>query len=107
MAVSEAEAEDAARWLLDNAERIGALRARRIWAEEYRKSVKAIVMANYSDKPIGTQEREAYASSTYLLHLEVLREAVTAEQTASMEVKGKEAIIEFWRTQCANQRGRF
>lgn len=105
--VSEDEAEKAARWLLDNAARIGALRAQRIWAEEYRKSIKAVAMANWSDKPIGVQEREAYASLTYIAHLDVLRSAVEAEQTAAMEVKGREALVEFYRTQCANQRGRF
>ena len=105
--VTESEAEDAARWLLDNAARIGALRARRIWAEEYRKSVKAMAMASWNDKPIGVQEREAYASGSYIAHLNEIRAAVEAEQTAAMEVKGREAIVEFYRTQCANQRGRF
>ena len=45
-------------WLRDNAEACAKARATRIYLEEYRKSIKALLMSKYQDLSVSAQERE-------------------------------------------------
>jgi hypothetical protein len=53
---------------------------------------------------VSAQERESYSRPEYVKHLEVLRDAVEAEELQRFEIKRIELEIEVWRTHQANER---
>lgn len=79
-------------------------RADRVYAEEYRKSLKAILMKEHAALPAVAQEREAYADPRYLAHLDALKVAVEAEEAARWRMVTAQAAVEVWRTLSANNR---
>lgn len=79
-------------------------KAERVYLEEFRKSKKAMLMQNHSEKPIGAQEREAYADPEYIGLLVALRAAVEAEETARWTLVAAQARVEVWRSQEASNR---
>lgn len=91
-------------WLRDNAVKAAMSRANRVYMDEYRKTIKATIMAEFKDKPIGVQEREAYSDPRYVAHLEAIREAVREDETMRWLLVAAEARIEAWRSQQANLR---
>lgn len=104
--ITDEQAEAAADWIRDNADRIASVRAQRQTLEEGRKSVKAAMMAKHLDLPVSAQEREAYRSKEYRDHLEGQREAVYEDERNKMLVLAAQLRIEVWRSQSANNRGR-
>ena len=79
-------------------------KAERVYLEEFRKSKKAILMQEHAEKPIGAQEREAYAHAEYIGLLAALRVAVETEETLRWKMVAAQARVEVWRTQSANDR---
>lgn len=79
----------------------------RIYCEEYRKSLKSMLMKdalNAGHNAANAQEREAYASDEYIRHLKALREAVEIEENLRWMLIAAEARIEVWRSQEASKR---
>ena len=79
----------------------------RIYCEEYRKSLKAMLMKDAmaaGHNAVNAQEREAYASDEYCRHLKALREAVEVEENLRWMLIAAEARIEVWRSQEASKR---
>ena len=79
-------------------------KAERVYLEEFRKSKKAMLMQIHGDKPIGAQEREAYAHPEYIGLLAALKVAVEAEETARWTLVAAQARVEVWRSQEASNR---
>jgi len=79
--------------------------AHRIYMEEYRKVVKAQLMGENKSLPVSAQERDAYADKRYTQHLQALQLAIEKEREFAFRRKAAEAVIEAWRTECANDRG--
>jgi len=79
-------------------------KAERVYLEEYRKSKKAILMQAHSEKPIGAQEREAYADPEYIGVLAAIRIAVETEETLRWKLVAAQARVEVWRSQEASDR---
>lgn len=79
-------------------------KAERVYLEEFRKSKKAILMQAHGDKPIGAQEREAYAHPEYIGLLAALQVAVEAEETLRWRLVASQTSIEIWRSQEATNR---
>jgi hypothetical protein len=102
--ITEQEIERALSYLRDNADAAAKARAERIYVEEYRKTVKAIIMKEHADKPLMAQEREAYADDRYVSHLDAIREAVALDERHRFLLAAAEAKIEAWRTQSSNER---
>jgi hypothetical protein len=75
-----------------------------VYIEEYRKSLKAILMKRSLENAIGAQEREAYAHEEYQQLLEGLRDAIEIEEKLRWDLIGAQARIDIWRTEQANQR---
>jgi hypothetical protein len=86
------------------APRLAKAKAERIYVEEYRKSLKAILMKACSEQSAVAQEREAYADPSYVDHLKALKEAVEAEETLRWKMVSLEAAVEVWRSQEASNR---
>lgn len=79
-------------------------KANRIQLEEYRKSLKAMLMKSSGVDAIGAQEREAYANPDYVAHLDALRIAVEQEETLRWRLVSAEAAIQVYRTMEASNR---
>ena len=64
--ITEEEVEKAIDYLRDTAVEAAQARADRIYLEEYRKSLKAIIMSEFAGLAIGAQERQAYRDQRYV-----------------------------------------
>jgi hypothetical protein len=102
--ILDADIEKAVDWLRDNAEDAAKSKAYRVYLEQYRKSLKAIIMAEHKDKPVSAQEREAYSDERYIQHLDILRIAVEEDEKKRFLRVAAEAKIEAWRSLSANHR---
>ncbi len=102
--ISNEDVEKAVDFLRDNARTVAQARANRIYVEEYRKTVKAQIMRENQNLPIGAQEAIAYADERYKAHLQAVKEAVEADEQCRWLMVAAEAKIEAWRSQCANAR---
>jgi hypothetical protein len=79
-------------------------KANRVYLEEYRKSLKAILMKRSSETSVAAQEREAYSHPEYLAHLEAIKAAVEDEEKARWGIVAAEARVDVWRSQEASNR---
>lgn len=102
--INDESIERALDWLRDNATPAAQARANRIHLEEYRKVIKAQIMAEHLDKPISAQEREAYSDARYVAHLEAMRIAIEEDERMRYLLTAAEARVEAWRTLNANAR---
>ena len=94
----------AVEYILRNAKAHAKAKAERNYLEEYRKSLKAMLMKQCLETAIGAQEREAYAHEEYQQHLMAIREAVQKEEFLRWKMVAAEAMIEVWRSQEATKR---
>jgi hypothetical protein len=91
-------------YILLNGKNFAKAKAERCYIEEYRKSLKALLMKRSMESAIGAQEREAYADPQYVKLLEGLREAIEVEEKLRWDLIGAQARVEIWRTEQANNR---
>ena len=91
-------------WLVKNARPAAQARANRIYMDEYRKSLKAILMSASVETTEAGKERWAYANAKYVEHLNALRDAVEQDEWYRWMTTAAEAKIECWRSEQANQR---
>lgn len=90
--------------LWDTAPKLAKAKATRVYLEEYRKSLKAILMKSSNQPSAALQEREAYADDTYIAHLAGLRVAVEEEETLRWRMIASQAAVEVWRSMEASNR---
>lgn len=102
--VTEAEVQKAVDFLRDNATPAAEARAVRIYLEEFRKTLKAQIMAENVEESIAAQERRAYAHDRYIQHLNALKTAVLEDARNMFLREAAKAKIEAWRTESANER---
>lgn len=88
----------------DNSSKLAKARSERVYLEEFRKSLKAILMTRSAEKSAAGQERDAYAHPDYLAHLEALKIAVEAEEKLRWRMVASQAAIEVWRSQESSNR---
>lgn len=100
----ERDPHDAVDYILANGKVYAKAKAERIYLEEYRKSLKAILMKESMESAVNAQEREAYSDSQYLKLLAGLRAAVEIEEKLRWDLIAAQARIEIWRTEQANAR---
>ena len=102
--ISDAEIDKAVNWLRDNAPEAAQAKANRVYLDEYRKTLKAELMAQVNDKALGAQEVYAYAHPRYAAHLDAMKEAVRIDAEFGFLREAAQAKIEAWRTQSSNLR---
>ena len=81
--------------------------ANKVYMEELRKTIKAEGMKEAElngHKTAAMQEREAYASEAYKIHLLALQEAVRQREQLRWMLIAAQARIEVWRSQEASNR---
>jgi hypothetical protein len=91
-------------FIRDNGKVYAQAKAERIYLEEYRKSLKAILMKKSMENAVNAQEREAYSHPEYVELLEGLRDAVVAEERLRWEMVAAQARVEVYRSQEASKR---
>lgn len=102
--LSDDDAEKAVDFLRDNARKAAQATANREYLDEFKKVVRAQIMRENADKPIGTQEAIAQADARYVLHLKTLQDAIEHDEYMSWMMKAAEVKFDLWRTQSANVR---
>lgn len=101
---TERDPHKAVDYIIANAKKFAQAKADRIYMEEYRKSLKSILMKRSCEDTIGAQEREAYAHEEYKALLDALRVAVETEEKLRWDLIAAQARVEIWRSEQANLR---
>ena len=91
-------------FLLANAGKYARAKAERVHIEEYRKSKKALLMAECTEKAVAAREQYAYSHPDYIALLEGLREAVRVEEALRWRLTAAQLRVEVWRSENANNR---
>jgi len=101
--VQEEQIHNAVAWLRDNATALAQAKAYKIYCEEYRKSLKAILF-NQFEGTMAVRENLAYADPKYLDHLKQLENAVFEFEKLNALKIAAQIKIEVWRSEGANLR---
>lgn len=91
-------------YLIEVAPQYAKAKAERVYLDEYRKSKKALLMQAHGDKPIGAQEREAYAHPEYIGLLAALQVAVETEEKLRWMMVAAQTRVDVWRSSEASNR---
>ena len=91
-------------YILKHAALFAKAKAERTYIEQYRKSLKAMLMKRSMETAIGAQEREAYAHPDMVELLKGLQAAVEIEEKLKWDITAAELRVEIWRTEQANNR---
>lgn len=85
-------------FIRDNAGAYAQAKADVVYMTEYRKSLKAILMAECVAETQSAKEAWAYAHPKYVLHLDALRESIENCEKLRWLLVAAEAKIEVWRS---------
>ncbi|WP_423454291.1 hypothetical protein [Ottowia sp. VDI28] len=91
-------------FLLEHANKYAQAKADRVHLEQFRKSKKAILMSECSEKAFAAKEMYAYSHPDYTQLLEGLREAVRIEEALRWRLTAAQLRVEVWRSENANNR---
>jgi len=91
-------------YILKNAPVYAQAKAERVYIEEYRKSLKAMLFRGDDGKTIADKEAAAYSHVEYRDLLTGLRAAVEREEKLRWDLIAAQARIEIWRSQEATNR---
>jgi hypothetical protein len=97
--LSDYDPHKAIDYIITHAGKFARAKSDRIFIEEYRKSLKAILMKQSGQTVIAAQEREAYAHKDYEALLAGLREAVETEEKLRWDLIAAQARVEVWKAQ--------
>ena len=104
MMSEERDPHKAVDYILKHAALFAKAKAERTYIEQYRKSLKSLLMKRSGESMIGAQEREAYAHSEMIALLDGLKAAVEIEEKLKWDITAAELRVEIWRTEQANNR---
>lgn len=79
-------------------------KANRVYLDEYKKTLKALLMKASKEKTSAAQETEAYSHPDYQAHLKALQAAVEEEEKLRWRLVASQAAIEVWRSQESSNR---
>jgi hypothetical protein len=103
--IPEAEVERAVDYLRDSAEKAAMCRATRHYLAEWLKSKRAMLQAQKIGDGLGASEVFALGHPEYQQALNDYRVAVEQDERHRFLREAAVAKIDFYRTQCANERG--
>jgi len=94
----------AVEWMMANVPNISAAKRKLTQLEEFKKSLKSILMKQSLENSIGAQEREALSHPDYLAHLEA--EAIAGEEYEKLRhfFDIAKIVVDVWRTEQSNLR---
>lgn len=85
-------------FIRDNAGPFAQAKANVVYMTEYRKTIKATLMASCSEKTESAKETFAYSHPDYKKHLVALQQAVAESERLRWLLIAAEAKIEVWRS---------
>lgn len=91
-------------YIRDNAKPYAIAKANMVYMTEYRKTIKAELMAKSTEKTESAKETAAYSHPAYKKHLEALYEAVVEHERIRWLLVAAEAKIGVWRSLEASTR---
>ena len=91
-------------FLLANTGKYARAKAERVHIEEYRKSKKALLMAECAEKAVNAREQYAYSHPEYIALLEGYKAAVEVEEQLRWAQIAAQLRVEIWRSQEASNR---
>lgn len=91
-------------FIITNGKKAARAKANRWYMEEYRKSLKAILMKRSHENSVNAQEREAYSHEEFIGHLRAVEEAIEIEEELRWQMIAAQARVEVWRSQEATNR---
>lgn len=91
-------------YIIANASKYAAAKANRVFIEEFRKSKKALLMAESSAEAANAREQYAYAHPDYIGLIDGFKAAVEVEETLKWELIAAQLRVDVWRTQEATNR---
>lgn len=100
----ETDPHKAVDYLISNAGKFAEAKSQRVYLEEFRKSKKALLMAQSSESAANAREQYAYAHPEYLELLQGLKAAIEVEEKLKWDMVAAQARVEIWRTEQANNR---
>lgn len=100
----EIDPHDAVDYIIKMAPQFAKAKAERIYAEEFRKSKKALLMAQCDAPAANAREQYAYAHPEYVALLRGLQAAVEVEEELRWRLIAAQARVETWRSQEASNR---
>jgi hypothetical protein len=104
MTEREIDPHEAIDFLYRSGRKYAEAKAHRVYMDEYRKSLKAILMKKSGESSAAAQEREAYSHPDYLAHLKGQEAAIIEEESLRWGLVAAEARIDVWRSQEASNR---
>lgn len=91
-------------YLIEHSRQYAQAKADRVHLEHFRKSKKALLMNECTDKAVTAREQFAYSHPDYIELLEGLREAVRLEEALRWRLTAAQLRVEVWRSENANNR---
>lgn len=91
-------------FILDNGRVFAQAKAQRIYLEEFRKSKKAILMAQSTADAANAREQYAYSHPEYLSLLDGLKAAIEVEEELRWKLIAAQTRVEIWRSEEASAR---
>jgi len=85
-------------FIRDNAAVYAQAKANVVYMTEYRKTIKASLMASSSERTESAKETYAYSHADYKAHLMALQQAVAEAERLRWLMIAAEAKIEVWRS---------
>lgn len=102
--MSEHDPHKAAHFIIANAKKYAAAKAQRMYLEENRKALKALLMNESDGKTVSDREQYAYSHQSYQELLQSYKNAILDEETLRIQIRGAELIVEIWRSEQATNR---
>jgi hypothetical protein len=91
-------------YIIANASKFASAKATRVYLEEFRKSKKAILMAQSTAEAANAREQYAYSHPEYLELLDGLRGAIEIEEKLRWDLIAAQTRVEIWRSEEATNR---
>ena len=91
-------------FIIKKAGEFAKAKAQRVFLEEFRKSKKALLMAQSDAPAANAREQYAYAHPEYVKLLQGLQAAVEVEEELRWQLVAAQARVEVWRSQEASNR---
>lgn len=98
------DANKAIDFIYRNSKPFAQAKANRIYCEEFRKSKKAMLMAQSTESAANAREQYAYSHPEYLSLLDALKAAVEIEEELRWGMVAAQARVEVWRSEEASAR---
>jgi len=102
--MKETNPHKAVDYIIKNGSKFAKAKAQRVYLEEFRKSKKALLMAESTADAANAREQYAYAHPEYVALLEGIKQAVEVEEELRWHLVAAQARVEIWRSEEATNR---